>query len=269
MKTISRISLIPHLARTIWGATTKTAASLLRLWSSPPSNTVHLTGAGAHHTKKLIVTLKNSLHTVFGSLRATPVNHLPILSGIAPDALCQEVAVLALIRKAEHDANHLLHKTACESFQHARLKSRLSFTGNAHQLLCDTPLYTYKQTWTRYRWYEEWRGVANHSRFHKFIALPDKIPGTELPHRQWTTLNYLRSGVGRFASYMKEWVLTTRPSMNVITQSRPCTTLSRTVCCTTTCCFCCIGSTWNSMCLVLELLLMIDCCCFLCYIGST
>ena len=57
-------------------------------------------------TKKLDVALKNSLRTVSGSLRATPVNHLPILSGIAPAALRREAAVLALSRKAERDADH-------------------------------------------------------------------------------------------------------------------------------------------------------------------
>ena len=151
--------------------------------------------------------LNNSLRTVSGSLRATPVNHPPILSGIAPTALRREAAVLTLARKAERDADHLLHKTVCESPQRARLKSSHAFAGHAHQLMHDSPPDTSKQTWIRHCWYEEWRGVVNHSRLHKFIKPPDEILGTELPHRQWTTLNCLRSGVGQFASSMKEWGL--------------------------------------------------------------
>ena len=167
---------------------------------------MHRFGAEAH-TKKLDVALNNSLHTVSGSPHATPVNHLSILSVIAPAALCRETAVLALVRKAERDADHLLHKTVCEPSQRARLKSRHTFAGHAHQLLRDTPPDTSKQTWIRHRWYEEWRGVINHSRLHKFIKLPGEILGTGLLRQQWTTLNHLRSGVGQFASSMKEWGL--------------------------------------------------------------
>ena len=153
------------------------------------------------------MTLNNSLRTVSGSLRATPVNHLVILAGIAPAALSREAAVLVLARKAERDADHLLHKTVCEPPQRARLKSHHAFAGHAHQLLHDSPPDTSKQTRIRLRWYGEWQGVVNYSRLHKFINLPDEILGTELPHRQWTTLNRLRFGVGRFASSMKEWGL--------------------------------------------------------------
>ena len=137
-------------------------------------------------------------------MRTTPVNHLPILSGIASAALRREEADLALARKAERDADHLLHQTVCEPPNRARLKSHHTFAGHAHQLLCDSPLDISKQTWIRHRWYEEWRGVINHSRLHKFIKLPDEILGTELPRRQWITLNRLRSGVGQFVSSMKE-----------------------------------------------------------------
>ena len=120
------------------------------------------------HTKKLDVALNNSLRTVSGSLRANSVNHLSILSGITPAALRREAAVLVLAHKAERDTDHLLHKTVCEPPQRARLKSCHTFAGHAYQLLRDMPPDTSKQTWIRHRWYEEWRGVANHSQLHKF-----------------------------------------------------------------------------------------------------
>ena len=51
-------------------------------------------------------------------------------------------------------------------------------------------------------WKEEWQ-AAYHSRLHRFVEEPEKLLGEDLPRRQWTTLNRLRSGVGRFAATMK------------------------------------------------------------------
>ena len=203
-KTTSRVSLIRLLTGTTWGAATKTLCISSQALVFSTAEYCAPVWCRSPHTKKQDVVLNNSLRTVSGSLRATPVNHLPILSGIAPAALCREAEVLALTCKVECDADHLLHKTVCEPPQHARLKFCHAFIRHAHQLLRDLPPDTSKQTWIRHRWYEEWRGVVNHSRLHKFIKLPNEILGTELLRRQWTTLNRLRSGVSRFASSMKE-----------------------------------------------------------------
>ena len=47
------------------------------------------------------------------------------------------------------------------------------------------------------------------SRVHHYIWDPGggAIGGDELPRRQWTTLNRLRTGVGRFNVSMRKWGL--------------------------------------------------------------
>ena len=49
--------------------------------------------------------------------------------------------------------------------------------------------------------------AADHSRLHRFVDEPGELPGEDHPRRQWTTLNRLRTGVGRFAVTMKGWGL--------------------------------------------------------------
>ena len=42
---------------------------------------------------------------------------------------------------------------------------------------------------------------------HRYINTPDQVPGQDLPRKQWTTFNRLRTGVGRFGALMKKWGL--------------------------------------------------------------
>ena len=63
-----------------------------------------------------------------------------------------------------------------------------------------------KQSWLRTRWKDDWL-AAPPSRLHNFIRDPHSVPGLDLPRKQWTTLNRLRTGVGRFSSSMLKWGL--------------------------------------------------------------
>ena len=67
-----------------------------------------------------------------------------------------------------------------------------------------TPEDVSSRSWLSTRWNEEWR-AAEHSRLHSFINTPDHVPGQDLPRRQWTTYNRIRTGVGRFGEAMKRW----------------------------------------------------------------
>ena len=37
---------------------------------------------------------------------------------------------------------------------------------------------------------------------------PTDVPGQHVPRKEWTTLNRLRTGVGRFGAAMQKWGLT-------------------------------------------------------------
>ena len=133
-------------------------------------------------------------------------SNYPILAGIAPPTIRREAAVLALTRKAAKDEDHILHLVISERPSPARLKSRRPFAEHAHRLLRSTPEAVSSRSWLSTRWNEEWR-AAEHSRLHSFINTPDHVPGQDLPRRQWTTYNRIRTGVGRFGEAMKRWGL--------------------------------------------------------------
>ena len=101
--------------------------------------------------KGLDTALNSAMRTVSGCLRPTPVNQLPILSGIAPPALRREAAALVLSRKAKTREDHLLHRIATEKPPRARLKSRRPFSEHAHHLLHQIPDDVSKQSWLRTR----------------------------------------------------------------------------------------------------------------------
>ena len=115
--------------------------------------------------------------------------------------------MLALAWKAETSEAHLLHKTIMERPQRKRLKSRHPFSLHAQELLNSTSAGTSRASWVKSRWREQWRG-AEPSWLHRYIEDPTEVPGDHLPRKQWTTLNRLRTGVGRFAESMQRWGLT-------------------------------------------------------------
>ena len=120
--------------------------------------------------------------------------------------LQREAAVLALSRKAQANEDHLLHRMLQERSTRARLKSRHPFCQQADHLSDLAPPGVTKQSWLRTRWKDDWL-AAPPSRLHNFIRDPRSVPGLDLPRKQWTTLNRLRTGVGRFSSSMLKWGL--------------------------------------------------------------
>ena len=61
--------------------------------------------------------------------------------------------------------------------------------------------------WLAATWTQEWES-AGPSRIHRYIWDPGAgVEGEDLPRRQWTLLNRLRTGVGCFKTSMKKWGL--------------------------------------------------------------
>lgn len=206
-KTTARAALIRRLAGTTWGATTKTLRISTEALVFPAAEYCAPVWSRSPHVKKLDAALNTALRTVSGCLRATPTNQLPVLAGIAPAEVRQEAATLALARKALMSESHLLHKVVTETPQRTRLKSRRPFATQAQELLRTTPADTSKASWVKARWRDQWK-AAEPSRLHQFIEDPTDVPGQHLPRKEWTTLNRLRTGVGRFGAAMQKWGLT-------------------------------------------------------------
>ena len=64
------------------------------------------------------------------------------------------------------------------------------------------------EAWLAAAWKRQWES-ARTTRMHRYIHDPGGgIEGEDLPRRQWTLLNRLRTGVGRFKSSMTKLGLT-------------------------------------------------------------
>ncbi|XP_034062856.1 NAD kinase-like isoform X2 [Gymnodraco acuticeps] len=122
-----------------------------------------------------------------------------VLAGIAPAGLRREAATLALARKAQKYDWHILHNTTITPAPPSRLKSRHPYNKAAQEMLNSTSEDISRDAWLAAAWKQEWESAVP-SRIHRYIWDPGDgaIGGDNLPRRQWTTLNRLRTGVGRF-----------------------------------------------------------------------
>ena len=66
------------------------------------------------HVKKVDTVINNSLRTITGCLKPTPVPYLPVLAGIAPAGLRRQANTINLARKAKIHDWHILHNTNVE-----------------------------------------------------------------------------------------------------------------------------------------------------------
>ena len=149
------------------------------------------------HARKVNVVINNALRTITGCLKPTPVCHVSVFAGIAPDSLRREAATLTLARKARRNDWHLLHNTTTIALPPHRLKFRHPYNKAAKELLRSTPENLSTETWLVAAWKQEWES-AGPTRIHCYIQDPGSgIEGEELPHRQWTPLNHLRTVVRR------------------------------------------------------------------------
>ena len=206
-KITSRVSVIRRLAGTTWGATAKTlristqalvfhaAEYCATVWNRSP------------HVKKVDVAINSSMRTIYGCLKPTHVFQLPVLAGIAPAGLRRKAATLASAQKAvKHDWN-ILHDTAETEVPPCRLKSRKPCNKEAQRILGIIPEDRSKDAWIAETWKQKW-AASGSTRVHRHVSDPGEgVKGEDLSRKHWTTLNRLRTGVGRYKASMKKWGL--------------------------------------------------------------
>ena len=197
----ARNALVRKVAGTNWGANSHALrTSSLALVYSVADYCAPVWGRSVH-TKKIDVCLNNTMRTITGCLRPTPVHDLPVLSGIPPPDLRREEITAKLALKAKENPKSSLHQVMLSHPSSTqRLKSRRPFSRQAHELLANGHRTTDK-------WRGRWANAT--SRLKQFVGVPSaSLPaGANLPRKQWVTLNRLRTGVGRFGAPMKKWGL--------------------------------------------------------------
>ena len=156
------------------------------------------------HTRLIDSVLNDALRIVTGCLRSTPMDHLPVLSGIQPAELCLLRATLSLAYRGSLYPDHILHGLLSGSLDNrqVRLRSRRPSVPGARNLLDNLARLGIRASeWTNHKWKTEY--WENASRFRDFVPETGARPvGMGLPRAAWVKLNRLRTGVGRFYSSM-------------------------------------------------------------------
>ena len=195
----ARNNPLRRLAGSSWGAHTSTlrTGALALVYST--AKYAAPAWCRSTHSKKLDVTLNDTMRIVNGCLRPTPVSYFPALSGIAPPALRREHHTDRLTMKSQQDEHHLLHARASQVLGRQRLRSPRPFSRHAASL-ADSD-FNLKEKWNL-----DWQGTAKPVQLT--VDTGAKIPpSAELPRKEWVTLNRLRCGVGRSAANMHRWEL--------------------------------------------------------------
>ena len=208
-KVSSRVSLIRRLAGTSWGASAKVLRISTQALVFSAAEYCAPAWCRSPHARKVDVAINYTLRTITGCLKLPPFFHLPVLAGIAPAGLRREAATLALERKAQRHDWHILHNTPT-ALPLDRLTSRHPYNKGAQEQLRSIPEDLSTEAWLAATWKQQWES-AGPTRIHCYIQDPgDGIKGEELPRRQWTLLNRLRTGVGCFKKSMRKWCLADR-----------------------------------------------------------
>ena len=114
--------------------------------------------------------LNDALRIVTGCLRPTPMDHLPVLSGIHPAKLSQMGATLSLAHRGSLDPDHILYGllSGSSDSRQVRLRSRCPFVPAAQNLLDNLArLGIYTSEWINHKWKAEY--CENASRLCAFV----------------------------------------------------------------------------------------------------
>ena len=104
----SRVTLLRRLADLRWGAdSTLRTASVFLVYSTAE----YCTPVGCCNALTCLIdnVLNDNLRIVTGCLRSTPMDHLPVLSGIQPAELCRLEATFFLTYRGSLDPEHILY----------------------------------------------------------------------------------------------------------------------------------------------------------------
>ena len=130
------VTLLRRLVGSGWGAGAKTLR--IAILSLVYSAAEYCAPVWCHsaHTRLIDSVLNNALHIVTGCLHPTPMDHLPVLSGIQPAELCQMGVTLSLAYCGSLDPNHMYGLLSGSSDTHqVRLRSRYLFVPAVRNLL--------------------------------------------------------------------------------------------------------------------------------------
>ena len=153
-KLFSRVTLLRQFVGSGWSAAAKTLRiATLSLFYSTAEYCAPVRCRSAH-IRLIDSVLNDALRIVTGCLRPTPMDHLPVLSGIQPAELRPMGATLSLAYRGSLDPDHILYGllSGSSDTRQVRLRSRRPFVPAARNLLDNLArLYIRASEWTNYK----------------------------------------------------------------------------------------------------------------------
>ena len=200
-KVQSRCNLLRRLAGNRWGSSFHVLrTSTLSLCYSVAEYCAPVWSRSSH-THLIDASLHCAMRLIAGAIRSTPVQYLPILSGILPPDLRRKESCLKLATRAINDPTHLLHHLMTgksRSQNGRRLHSRHPISVDLH---IQSANINGDYTSTHQMWDARWQQEI--CRLSQFLPAPSLQPlGCDLPRREWVLLNRLRSGHGRYGAFL-------------------------------------------------------------------
>ena len=148
------------------------------------------------HAKKVDPELNNTCRIITGTLRSTPLPTVYRLAGIAPHIRRTAKAKTQKF-KQETDPRHTLYSHVPPR---SRLKSRSSFRTNFNESINSDEAANFRLN--------EWKQWDKTPQNDAVQDPQEELPkGTNLPRKDWVTLNRARSKVGRTQKTLHRWGL--------------------------------------------------------------
>ena len=155
----------------------------------------------SNHTNVIDVQLNETMRIVTGTVRATPVMWLPVLSNIVPAELRRKKSLDIFIFKAERHKNSILFEMIQEKTLQ-RLKSREPIWKNFDAV----KNFDINRIWTQ---------LWNEASVFGYETIDDptkKANGTELERSTWVTLNQIRTHKVKCGSCLFKWGIIESPN---------------------------------------------------------
>ena len=199
-KVTKRCNLLKRLASNHWGAdfpTLRTSALALCYSAAEYCSPVW---SQSHHCKKVDTSLNECLRLVSGCIKPTPTDTLPVLCGIVPSDIRRDKNILELRKRALTDG-HMLNNVLNNPLLNNRLKSRIPLSNRMYSLAAEANEASSPKAWAEGAWRRRWQ--SSNYWLKQFIPVPSTKPsGHDLNRPKWVKLNRIRSGYGRYASFM-------------------------------------------------------------------
>ena len=206
-KVTKRCNLLKRLASNHWVAdfsTLRTSALALCYSVAEYCSPVW---SQSQHCKKVDTSLNECLRLVSSCIKSTPTNILPLLSGIEPSDIRRDKSILELRITGSHMLNNVLNNPLSNN----RLKSRMPLSNRMHSLAADTNDASSPKIWAEEAWRRRWQ--SRNYRLKQFLPEPSTKPsGHNLNRAKSVKLNRIRSGYGRYASFMHQIGLNDNPN---------------------------------------------------------